>query len=83
MIWQLKWLKGRLLVGHDKDEWMQKEMEEFERYKRMGKFDNLNLWLEPVPGVASVVAIPINFSLPLLWLVRWGYIDLYSLFMSM
>jgi len=25
------------------DEWMQKEMEEFERYKRMGKFDNLNL----------------------------------------
>ncbi|CAJ1372070.1 unnamed protein product [Effrenium voratum] len=25
------------------DEWMQKEMEEFERYKRMGKFDNLNI----------------------------------------
>eukprot|EP00930_Biecheleria_cincta_P032798 TRINITY_DN22736_c0_g1_i1.p1 TRINITY_DN22736_c0_g1~~TRINITY_DN22736_c0_g1_i1.p1 ORF type:complete len:1599 (+),score=379.90 TRINITY_DN22736_c0_g1_i1:30-4826(+) len=25
------------------DEWMQKEMEEFERYKRLGKFDNLNL----------------------------------------
>jgi len=23
------------------DEWMQKEMEEFERYKRLGKFDNL------------------------------------------
>ena len=26
------------------DEWMQKEMEEFERYKRLGKFDNMNLW---------------------------------------
>lgn len=25
------------------DEWMQKEMEEFERYKRLGKFDNLNV----------------------------------------
>merc|ERR1712194_215242 len=25
------------------DEWMQKEMEEFERYKKMGKFDNLNI----------------------------------------
>eukprot|EP00931_Biecheleriopsis_adriatica_P085816 TRINITY_DN60604_c0_g1_i1.p1 TRINITY_DN60604_c0_g1~~TRINITY_DN60604_c0_g1_i1.p1 ORF type:complete len:1602 (-),score=424.61 TRINITY_DN60604_c0_g1_i1:26-4804(-) len=25
------------------DEWMQKEMEEFERYKRLGKFDNLNI----------------------------------------
>jgi len=25
------------------DEWMQKEMEEFERYKRLGKFDNMNL----------------------------------------
>mmetsp|Transcript_87340 Transcript_87340/g.154842 ORF Transcript_87340/g.154842 Transcript_87340/m.154842 type:complete len:1588 (-) Transcript_87340:74-4837(-) len=25
------------------DEWMQKEMEEFERYKRLGKFDNLPL----------------------------------------
>jgi len=25
------------------DEWMQKEMEEFERYKRLGKFDNLNM----------------------------------------
>lgn len=25
------------------DEWMQKEMEEFERYKRLGKFDNINL----------------------------------------
>jgi len=24
------------------DEWMQKEMEEFERYKRLGKFDNLD-----------------------------------------
>merc|ERR1719188_2056207 len=23
------------------EEWMQKEMEEFERYKRLGKFDNL------------------------------------------
>lgn len=25
------------------DEWMQKELEEFERYKRLGRFDNLNL----------------------------------------
>jgi len=25
------------------DEWMQKEMEEFERYKKLGKFDNMNL----------------------------------------
>lgn len=25
------------------DEWMQKEIEEFERYKRLGKFDSLNL----------------------------------------
>jgi len=25
------------------EEWMQKEMEEFERYKRLGKFDNLNV----------------------------------------
>ncbi|CAE7254000.1 unnamed protein product, partial [Symbiodinium microadriaticum] len=25
------------------DEWVQKEMEEFERYKRLGKFDNLNM----------------------------------------
>jgi len=25
------------------EEWMQKEMEEFERYKRLGKFDNLNI----------------------------------------
>ena len=27
----------------DQDEWVQKEMEEFERYKRLGKFDNLNI----------------------------------------
>ncbi|CAE8628173.1 unnamed protein product [Polarella glacialis] len=25
------------------EEWMQKEMEEFERYKKLGKFDNMNL----------------------------------------
>jgi len=25
------------------EEWMQKEMEEFERYKRLGKFDGLNM----------------------------------------
>jgi hypothetical protein len=31
------------IPSHRQDEWMQKEMEEFERYKRLGKFDNINL----------------------------------------
>ena len=33
------------------------------------------------PGVASAVAIPINFTLPLLWLARWGYIYIVYLYL--
>ena len=53
---RLEWVKGeamkriRRLKALEKDyekkmqeEWMQKELEEFERYKRLGRFENLNL----------------------------------------
>ena len=40
---QFAFLEHCNIPSHRQDEWMQKEMEEFERYKRLGKFDNINL----------------------------------------